>query len=492
MKTGVIAGIAAIALAGVGVAAVPLAETFASSLIKAEIERSGTTTVGRVEVGLLARRVALADIKSSHAAGMSVGSWEASGLGWPLAELLQGRTPLGGLRWGSPLQADRVELQRLRLGDHGTGGTWSIESLVLEALDLSRFDASEDGPYRDQVVLARAMSALSVRRVEQNGTVFAISGSGDTFGASKIAVERYEGGRMASVTALGIEATAGGGRAPLFRVADIDVRGLDVRRSLAALSSTDWHPDAPLGRVGVERASASGFAGDTLTRYGVSLGSVTVETVHDGDQVSRTRASIDGFVLAPPLRNMEALKLRLALQAMGLRELKLGFDCAGTENRGRAEITIDRCTLAGPDLANINFTARITGADDALWRAVDEGDMAALYDSKAVLASARLVVADGGLLERAFKALAVTTGQPVSVARANFVRDIRRFQPADVLITQELTQLLDAVARFVEKGGTLTVDARPEPPLAVDRIDYLTSPGADLVNALGLTATLSR
>ena len=61
-----------------------------------------------------------------------------------------------------------------------------------------------------------------------------------------------------------------------------------------------------------------------------------------------------------------------------------------------------------------------------------------------------------------------------------------------MLITQDLSQLLDAVARFVEKGGTLTVDARPEPPLAIDRIDYLTSPGADLVTALGLTATLSK
>ena len=78
------------------------------------------------------------------------------------------------------------------------------------------------------------------------------------------------------------------------------------------------------------------------------------------------------------------------------------------------------------------------------------------------------------------------------MVRTNFARDVRRFQPADVLITQDLSQLLDAVARFVEKGGTLTVDARPEPPLAIDRIDYLTSPGADLVTALGLTATLSK
>ena len=76
--------------------------------------------------------------------------------------------------------------------------------------------------------------------------------------------------------------------------------------------------------------------------------------------------------------------------------------------------------------------------------------------------------------------------------RANLARDIRRFQPAGLLITQSLTQLLEAVARFIEKGGTLTFDARPEPPLAIDRIDYLTSPGADLVSALGLTATQSR
>ena len=492
MKKGVIAVVAAIALVGVAVAAIPLVEGFAASRIKAEIERDGTTTVGQVGVGLLARRVTLADIKSSHAAGLSVGHWEVSGLGWPLAELLRGRTPLAGFYWGSPLKADRVELQQVRFGDRGTTGTWSVEKLVLEDVDLARFDASEDGPYRGVVILARAMGALSFRRFEQIGTVFALPRSGDTFGASKIDVDRYEGGRMASATALGIEVTASEGRAPLYRTANIDVRGLDARRVLAALSSTDWYPDAPIGRLKVERAVAAGFGGEMFTRYGVSLGSVTIETLRESDKVSRTRTRIDGFVLSPPLRNMEALKLRVALQAMGLRELKLGFDCAGIEDREQAEITIDRCALSGPDLAEINFTARIVGADEAFWLAVDDGDTAAIYDSKAALASARLMLADGGLLDRGLKAFAATTGQPASAVRANLARDIRRFQPAGLLITQSLTQLLEAVARFIEKGGTLTFDARPEPPLAIDRIDYLTSPGADLVSALGLTATQSR
>ncbi|MDP2377674.1 hypothetical protein [Reyranella sp.] len=492
MKKGVIAGLTAIALVGIGAAAVPVLQEYAAARIKAEIERDGTTTVGRVEVGLLGRRVALTDIKSSHAAGLSVGHWEASGLGWPLAELMRGRTPLAGFRWGEPLQADRVELKDVRAGNRGTGGTWKVDSLILEGLDLARFEVSDAGPYGPVVLVARTLSALSVRRLELHGAAIASPGSSDTFGMAIVVAERYEGGRMATIAIGGIEVTVGEGRAPLFRVADVAVRGLDVRRSLAAYSSTDWQPNAPIGRIRIEHANVSGFSGEILARYGVSLGSVNIDTVRESDKVSRSRTRIDGFALAPPLRNMESLKLRLALQAMGLRELKLGFDCAGTEDRARAEVTIDRCTLTVPELAEINLTGRIIGADEAFWHAVDDGDFAAFYESKAALASARLVLADRSLLERALKALAATTGQPLPATRANLARDVRRFQPAGVLINQGLEQVLDSTARFVEQGGTLTFDARPDPPLAIDRIDYLTSPGADLVSALGLSATLAR
>jgi hypothetical protein len=188
---------------------------------------------------------------------------------------------------------------------------------------------------------------------------------------------------------------------------------------------------------------------------------VSIETVRENDKVSRSRTSIDGFVLAPPMRGMESLRLRMALQAMGLKELRLGLDCAGTKDRGRREITID-------------------------------GDPVALHDSKVGLASARLVLADRSLLERGLKAFATLTLQPVSAVRTNLVRDIRKYQPAGVLITPDMTQVLDTVARFVEQGGTLTLDARPDPPLALDRFDYLSSPGADLVSALALSATLAR
>ena len=177
---------------------------------------------------------------------------------------------------------------------------------------------------------------------------------------------------------------------------------------------------------------------------------------------------------------------------MGLKEVKADFDCAGTEDRGKGELVVDRCALTGPGLGEIDFTARIVQADATFWNAIDDGDTLAIYDSTAALGSARLVVADKSLLERGLKALATVTGQPVSVTRANLARDIRRYQPSGVLISQSMTQLLDTVARFVEQGGTLTIDAQPERPVGFDRFEYLTSPSADLVSVLGLKATLAR
>jgi hypothetical protein len=60
------------------------------------------------------------------------------------------------------------------------------------------------------------------------------------------------------------------------------------------------------------------------------------------------------------------------------------------------------------------------------------------------------------------------------------------------LITEDLTKLLDAVARFVESGGTLTLEARPNPPVGLDKASYFRTPGPDWVNLLGLSATLSK
>lgn len=492
MKKRYIAGIAVAAVVALAAAAVPLIENHAAGRIKAEIERDGSTGVESVEVGLLARSVAILDLRSRQSDEVAIRRWEATGLAWPLAELMRGRTPLTGWKLGDPLNAERVEVEGLRIVNPG-GPAWSFDRLLLEGFELARYDANVGGgPNRFTFLGARVLAALSLRRLEERNVVATNPLTGDTLGIASITLEKLSQGRIGTFELKGVGATGPGGREKAFEIAELKGSGLDFSRLLAALSDVSWRPGAPLGRLGLDSARATGFAGELMTRYGIALDSVTLETVREGRDVSRTRTRVAGFVLAPPLRGLESLQLRLMLQTMGLKELRLDFECAGTEDRAKGEVNVERCALAGPELGTADLTFKLVQLDRLFWQAMDEGNSALLYDSKAAIGGARLVLADKSLLERALRALASTTGQPVAVTRANLATEIRRYQPAGVLITENLTKLLDTAARFVEQGGTLIVEAKPDPPFGIDKASYLSSPGPDLVELLGLSATLSR
>jgi len=142
VKKSAIAAAAVIALVGAAAAAVPVVERLAAAQVKSGIESDGVTKIGSVEIGLFDRRITLHDLKSAGPSDVSVGRWQASGLTWPLGELLRGRTPIVGFQWGDPLRAERVELQDLRLVDRAAGSRWSMDWLGIDGLDLARFDVA--------------------------------------------------------------------------------------------------------------------------------------------------------------------------------------------------------------------------------------------------------------------------------------------------------------------------------------------------------------
>jgi hypothetical protein len=492
VRKGLWALAAVVVLAVAAVAAVPIVERHAAAEIKRQIERNGTATVDEVSVGLFKRSIRLRNLKSSSASQISVGRWEASGLAWPIGELLSGNTPLAGFRWGDPLKARRIEIETVSIVDRAAGSSTSMDFLSIDDFYLARYDASYEGIFRFATLTARALGALTMRRLEQRNVRLEAPGLADRFAVASIVVEGYDRGLIASITIAGLDSGAKGAEPALFSVAEMKSTGFDLRRVVTAMSSDKWYPGGPVGRLHLDKASAAGFGGEMMKRYGISLAGASIETTRENDKVSRSRTRIEGFVLAPPLRGLEGVSLRLALQSMGLREIKADFDCAGTEDRGRNELVLDRCALTGPGLGEIDLSGRVVNADPIFWSAVDEGDTLALMDSSAALGSARLVAADKSLLERSLRAFATLSGQPAAAIRANWAREVRRYQPSGVLISQAMTQLLDTIARFVEQGGTLTIDARPEKPIGFDRLEYLTSPGADLISVLGVSATLSK
>jgi len=145
------AAAAVIVLAGLAVAAVPLAERYVAARIKAEIASGGQATVGSVEVGLFDRHVVLVDLKARlpqelAAAELTVGRLDASGLAVSFADFLRGRTSLTDFRLGDPLHADRLELHDVHMVYPSAGARWSVASLAIEGFDLAHYDAAVVGP----------------------------------------------------------------------------------------------------------------------------------------------------------------------------------------------------------------------------------------------------------------------------------------------------------------------------------------------------------
>ena len=490
MRKGLVAVIAVAALVGVGVAGVPLAERYAASRIKAEIERDGQASVGAVAVGLIDRSVVLTDFRSRAFGDLTIRRWEARGMTEPLGDLLAGRTPFSSFELGDPLRADHVELTDVRIVDPSTGASWNAGSIVIDGLDLAAYDADATGRRRLAVLAARIAAALRLQHAEARNVNHVLAFTGDAVFVRSAGLHGADRGRIGSLVISDIEATPKGAAEASLKIDDVRAQEIGLRRALAQVGDRS-HPGRPLGRIEIGSASATGFGGILLSSNGISLKSISLETARQTVDSSQSRLRIEDLVLRPG-GNPEAARLHILLQAMGLSELRLDLDCAGAERRSKGELGIPDCSLSAADLGKMKLSAELEGADEAFWRAVDDGDAGALPRSSVALASAKLVLVDNGAIDRSVRALAAATGRPAADARANLASDIRGYQPPDILITQEFTKLLDTIARFVEQGGTLVVEARPDPPLGLAAASRLSIASPDLVHLLGLSATLSR
>ena len=488
MRKSLVAALAVVVVAGAALAAVPLVERHAARQIKADLERDGATKVGSVEVGLFARKIVMHDLKAARVGEIDIGRWEASGLAWPLGELVKGNTPLAGLKLGDPLQAKHLEVRDLAMVQDRT--RWSVASVAVDDFNLERYDPAV-GPGQFSHLTARILAALSMGHAEEKGAVLTNLVTNETVAIDSLVIDRFDKGHVGATVMTGFAFGAKPPGEAMFRMAEFKLGDLDFQRGLKAMSSVSWRPGMPLGRVGLGSASLTGFSGEALRRYGIALGSITHQSTYENKDVRHSRMVVEGFVLNPPAGNREALQIRIVLQAMGLKELKLAMDCSGTEDRAKGEVGVDRCALTGPDLGEVNLSFKLVNADPPFWQAIDDGNTFALLGSKAGVGSAKVVIVDRGLVERSVKGFAVTSGQAPAAVRTALAQEVRRFQPPGVLITEDFSKLLDTTAGFIERGGTFTLEAKPPSPIGLDKAQYFSRPGPDLVDVLGLSATLS-
>ena len=194
-------------VAGAAVAAVPVIERHAAQQIKADMERDGQATVGSVEVGLFDRKIAVKDMHLKRAGDVSVGRWEASGLAWPMSELIAGRTPFSGLKLGDPFQAGHIEVRDLKIVDKNV--QWTIASVVADDLRLDRYQPVL-GEGQLTALSMRIMKAMSVGRLEQTQSVVTDPATGNRVSIAGMTIGGYDKGKVGSFEVKDLDVCAQG------------------------------------------------------------------------------------------------------------------------------------------------------------------------------------------------------------------------------------------------------------------------------------------
>src|SRR6185369_412411 len=116
--------------------------------------------------------------------------------------------------------------------------------------------------------------------------------------------QRYDKGLVGSVAMTGFAVSPKASKEPAFTMADFSLANLDLRRVFRSVGAATWRPGMPIGRVDLGSGSISGFGGEAMARYGMSLGRITSESRTEGDTVKHSRMRIEGFAIAPPARGI--------------------------------------------------------------------------------------------------------------------------------------------------------------------------------------------
>lgn len=485
MRKIVVAAIVIVCLAGLGMVSVTFLEEQAAHRIKEAVDRSGTHTVGSVDVSLLARRVTLHDIRNKNGQDFAFGRMQVSGLTWPLADLLSGRPPYADYRLGEPIRADRIQIDDARFSTAIKLTT--IKSLTIYAFNLDRHDGPAQALSKDAeafpnaALYARLLAALSIEKLQVTQLTESIKDSGK-IGSWQILMERIDHGRVGTFTAFNMKLVTES-REDL-NVAEVKLANLNFLRLLKNLSSPPSEQPSLAGQVDAESTILSGFSGKFLSRYGMSLDSIGITSIEQGPGESRNQCRVDGLVFTLPAEANDMGAMAKLMKQADLKELKIGLDCRFSSSRPRAFLTFERCALAGPAIGEVDFTAKFVKVDEHFWKGIDENILLPLFLSAISVDSARLNITEKGILDLSLKAL--------SLSRSAAAREIRRFQPPGILISRDMTALLDTVADFVESSsGILTIDAKPTSPVELKSVSRLFNRSTDIVSRLGLSASRS-
>ena len=211
MRKSVIALAAVVVLAGAAVAAVPVIERHAAAQHQERdrARRHGQGRRGERRPVRPAHHASEPEVQGRRGgaqrrplAGVGAGLADRRAAGRPHAAW---RASAGAIRCRPTASSSRTcamaDKRRRRPMEHGRAADRGLRPRALRSRPTT-------GMFRFAVLTARAMGALTMRRLEQRNTRITLPGTGETVGLASVVLEGYERGRVAALAMAGIDAAA--------------------------------------------------------------------------------------------------------------------------------------------------------------------------------------------------------------------------------------------------------------------------------------------
>lgn len=220
--------------------------------------------------------------------------------------------------------------------------------------------------------------------------------------------------------------------------------------------------------------SDGAIEGLRLTQGGREVGRVARITSESDDLPGRPGVATSRFAIAgasfaiPP-------ELSGALAGFGYQRLAFGFEMDGDFDEPRGEVELRRMRLAVEEAGTLDLAMRLSGFS---------GDLA---DTSAMrLHGFSFTYADASLIQRTFRADAQRTRRSEAQARQAAVQQLHGVLGAKLGVPHPIAT---PVAALLERGGTLTIEARPLEPVGEREWEQMQGDPAAMIERLGLTVT---
>lgn len=271
-------------------------------------------------------------------------------------------------------------------------------------------------------------------------------------------------------------------------VGSVLLAGADLTKALPDLaagrpiSSTD-----PTRKPNFDRWELVALGGAALADHGFSLGRMGAEVTRSADGNSeRTNFRVEGIQLAAPtLPDSPVVQM---LSGLGYPALKGEIACMSDSDNGRKSFKMEPCALTVPGAGTLSFTLALSGLDLSAASGLDDSDAFMKALATASYDWVRIVYKDEGFANRAIALAAKSVGAPEPAFRQGMIGQVQQGGAAYGAGSPRIQGVVNAVAAFLAKPGTLSIGLEPSAPVAFGTLDLglMADPGGT-AEKLGLT-----